>query len=162
MPEPTTAESPEVSLLRSAGLRVTAPRLAVLQALEAKSHLDADQVAAKVRSNIGPTATQTIYDVLHALTDAELIRRIEPAGRPMLYERRTGDNHHHLVCRHCSRIEDVDCAVGYTPCLTAIEDAGFIVDEAEVTYWGTCPDCQQDTAATPSRPQSNRIFALSQ
>lgn len=128
--------------LRSAGLRVTRQRVAVLQAVRAGHHLDADQVIAQVRAELGSVSTQAVYDVLHVLTDGGLIRRIEPAGSSALYDERVGDNHHHLVCRRCGAVADVDCAIGAAPCLTPAAAQGFSVDEAEVTYWGLCPDCQ--------------------
>lgn len=130
------------ALLRTAGLRVTSPRLAVLAVVDGRPHIAAEDVATKVRERLGAVSTQTVYDALRVCTDVGLMRRIEPAGSPARYERRTGDNHHHLVCRHCGRIEDVDCATGHAPCLQASSDQGFIVDEAEVNYWGTCPECQ--------------------
>lgn len=130
------------ALLRTAGLRVTAPRLAVLAVVAGAPHIAAEDVARHVRERLGAVSTQTVYDALRVCTTSGLMRRIEPAGSPARYERRTGDNHHHLVCRHCGRIEDVDCAVGSAPCLTARDDHGFVVDEAEVVYWGSCPECR--------------------
>ncbi len=127
--------------LRASGLRVTRPRLAVIAALEQSPHADADTVAELARAELGTVSIQAVYDVLRALTDAGLVRRIEPAGSPARYELRVGDNHHHVVCRVCGAIADVDCAVGHRPCLTASETHGFVVDEAEVTYWGLCPTC---------------------
>ena len=127
--------------LRAVGLRVTAPRLAVLDWLSAHPHATADQVAAGVRERLDSVSTQAIYDVLHACARANLVRRIEPAGHPARFERRTGDNHHHLVCRNCHRTEDVDCVVGFAPCLEPANELGFVVDEAEVIFWGLCPDC---------------------
>jgi len=129
------------AVLRSAGLRVTAPRVAVLQALDVAPHVDADTVAGAVRDRLGTVSIQAVYDVLAALVGAGLIRRIEPAGSPALFERRVADNHHHIVCRSCGAVEDVDCAVGSRPCLRPSSTHGFVVDEAEVTYWGLCPDC---------------------
>ena len=129
--------------LRDAGLRVTASRLAVLTAVAAGApHSSADAVVSAVRDRLGDGSAQTVYNVLRALTDAGLVRRIEPAGRPGLYELRVGDNHHHVVCRTCHAIADVDCAVGETPCLTAAHDSGYEIDEAEVIFWGRCPDCR--------------------
>jgi Fe2+ or Zn2+ uptake regulation protein len=128
-------------LLRDAGMRVTAPRLAVLGWLADHPHSTADQVTTAVRAQLGTVSTQAVYDVLHAFTDAGLVRRIEPAGHPAQYETRTGDNHHHVVCRSCGRTEDVDCVRGTRPCLHPSDTAGFAVDEAEVVFWGTCPDC---------------------
>jgi Fur family ferric uptake transcriptional regulator len=136
--------------LRQAGLRVTAPRAAVLSELRVGQHLTPDQVAAGVRDRVGPISTQAVYDVLAALTRAGLLRRIEPAGSATRYETRVGDNHHHVVCRGCGAIADVDCAVGEPPCLSPPDAGGFIVDEAEITFWGMCPACQ----AAPSKPET--------
>ncbi len=127
--------------LRAASLRVTQPRLAVLAALQERPHVDTETVIEAVRQELGSVSHQAIYDVLRVLTDAGLVRRIQPAGSIARYETRVGDNHHHLVCRSCNVISDVDCAVGTAPCLTASEDHGFVVDEAEVVYWGLCPNC---------------------
>ena len=127
--------------LRAASLRVTRPRLAALAALRAHPHADTDTVIGLVRAEHPTVSHQTVYDVLRALTDAGLVRRIQPAGATARYECRVGDNHHHVVCRSCGAIADVDCAVGQAPCLTASDDHGFVVDEAEVVYWGICPDC---------------------
>ena len=132
------------ALLRQRGLRVTAQRLAVLQAISDEPHATADVVVGSVRAEIGSVSVQAVYDVLAALTEKGILRRIQPAGSPARYEDRVGDNHHHLICRSCNRMVDVDCAVGETPCLTAAEDAGYDVDEAEVIYWGRCPECLQD------------------
>jgi Fur family transcriptional regulator, stress-responsive regulator len=137
--------------LREAGLRVTAPRLAVLAVLADHPHATADVVARVARARLGRVSTQAVYDVLAACTEAGLVRRIEPAGSPARFETRTGDNHHHLVCRSCGRVTDVDCAVGERPCLTPDDHAGYLLDEAEVVYWGRCPSCQQ-TAAPTERP----------
>jgi Fe2+ or Zn2+ uptake regulation protein len=134
--------------LRGASLRVTRPRLAVLAALYEHPHVDANRVIALVRDEHPSVSHQAIYDVLRALTDAGLVRRIQPAGATARYESRVGDNHHHVVCRSCGAIADVDCAVGPAPCLTASDDHGYVVEEAEVVYWGTCPDC----AAEPHHP----------
>ncbi len=128
-------------MLRGADLRVTRPRLAVLAAVHARSHADTDSIIGAVRADLGEVSHQAVYDVLRALTLAGLIRRIEPAGSVARYESRTGDNHHHVVCRSCGAIADVDCAVDTTPCLTASDDHGFVIDEAEVIYWGLCPAC---------------------
>ena len=133
--------APESELLRGAGLRVTRPRLAVLTAVRAHPHADTDTLIGAVRADIGEVSHQAVYDVLRVLTSAGLVRRIQPSGSVARYETRVGDNHHHVVCRGCGAIADVDCAVGDTPCLTASNDQGFVVDEAEVVYWGTCPDC---------------------
>ncbi|GIJ49272.1 transcriptional repressor [Virgisporangium aliadipatigenens] len=127
--------------LRAVSLRVTRPRLAVLAALHDHPHVDTDRVIALVRADHPTVSHQAIYDVLRALTDAGLVRRIQPAGATARYERRVGDNHHHLVCRSCGAIVDVDCATGEAPCLDAPGDHGYVVDEAEVVYWGTCPAC---------------------
>ena len=135
-----------VAQLRDAGLRVTRPRLAVIEALGRQPHADADSIAEAARAELGTVSTQAIYDVLKAFTAAGLVRRIEPAGSPARFELRVGDNHHHVVCRSCGAIADVDCAHGSAPCLTASDDHGFSIDEAEVTYWGICPEC----AAVPA------------
>lgn len=133
--------------LRAAGLRVTAPRLAVLRWLADHPHATADQVAAAVRDSLGSVSTQAVYDVLNAFTRAKLVRRIEPAGHPARFETRAGDHHHHLVCRVCGRTEDVDCAVGEVLCLRPDEAAGYQVDDAEVVFWGLCPNCRAATAS---------------
>ncbi|MEU4563560.1 Fur family transcriptional regulator [Actinoplanes sp. NPDC023936] len=127
--------------LRAVSLRVTRPRLAVLTALRDHPHVDTDTVIALVRADLPTVSHQAVYDVLRALTEAGLVRRIQPTGANARYEVRVGDNHHHVVCRSCGAIADVDCAVGHAPCLTASNDHGFVVDEAEVVYWGVCPDC---------------------
>lgn len=132
----------DTDLLRQHGLRVTAPRLAVLDALEGDAHLDADEVLQRVRVGLPTVSVQAVYDVLHALSDAGLLRRIEPAGHPARYERRVGDNHHHVVCRGCGAVDDVDCAVGHAPCLVPSSTSGFAVEAAEVTFWGLCPTCR--------------------
>ena len=137
-------------MLRGANLRVTAPRLAVLTALERRPHAEVEAIATAVRADLGQVSTQAVYDVLRALTEAGLARRIEPAGSPARFELRVGDNHHHVVCRSCGAISDVDCAVGERPCLHASDDHGFVIDEAEVTYWGICPTCNNS-----STPDSN-------
>ena len=129
------------ALLRHHGLHVTAQRLAVLRAVSEQPHSAADDVYTSVRAQIGAISRQAVYDALAVLGDKGLLRRIQPAGSPARYEDRVGDNHHHLICRSCSRMVDVDCAVGDTPCLTAADDAGYDVDEAEVIYWGRCPEC---------------------
>lgn len=138
--------------LRAVGMRVTAPRLAVLAAVHDGGHLPADAVAVAARARLGSLSLQAVYDNLHALLEAGLIRRIEPANAPALYEARVGDNHHHLVCRRCGRIEDVDCIVGRRPCLEPAETRGFQIEEAEVVFWGTCPACQSgDERPTEAR-----------
>ncbi|WP_084467363.1 Fur family transcriptional regulator [Actinokineospora inagensis] len=128
-------------MLRDVSLRVTAPRLAVLSAVHQHPHTDTDSIIGLVRDELGTVSHQAVYDVLRALTTAGLLRRIEPPGSVARYEARVGDNHHHVVCRSCGTIADVDCAVGYAPCLTASEAHGFVIDEAEVVYRGLCPDC---------------------
>jgi Fe2+ or Zn2+ uptake regulation protein len=127
--------------LRTADLRVTRPRIAVLVAVHAQPHADTETIFDAVRSELPEVSRQTVYDVLHALTAVGLVRRIQPSGSVARYESRVGDNHHHVVCRSCGVIADVDCAVGEAPCLTASDDNGFELDEAEVIYWGLCPDC---------------------
>jgi Fe2+ or Zn2+ uptake regulation protein len=122
-------------------LRVTAARVALLEAVRHGDHLGADALATGVRDRVGHVSLQAIYEALHALTEAGLIRRIEPPGSPARFEGRVGDNHHHVVCRSCGVVADVDCAVGTAPCLTASDDHGFAIDEAEVVYWGLCSDC---------------------
>jgi Fur family transcriptional regulator, stress-responsive regulator len=129
------------AVLRRHGLQVTAQRLAVLRAVSDRPHGTADDVGVAVRSEIGAISRQAVYDALAVLTDKGIIRRIQPAGSAVRYEDRIGDNHHHLICRTCGQMVDVDCAIGDTPCLTAADDAGYEVDEAEVTYWGRCPEC---------------------
>ena len=131
--------------LRDAGLQVTGQRLAAYDEVVRRPHSDVDTIAAGVREAIGSVSTQAVYDGLNALTAAGLLRRIEPAGSPARFETRVGDNHHHLVCRTCGALVDVDCAVGDTPCLEPSDPAGFSVDEAEVIYWGQCPTCQHAT-----------------
>jgi Fe2+ or Zn2+ uptake regulation protein len=138
-------------LLRGATLRVTRPRVAVLTAVHEHPHADTDSIVRIVRGELGDVSTQAVYDVLRALTAAGLVRRIEPAGSVARYESRVGDNHHHIVCRSCGDIADVDCAVGDTPCLTASDNHGYAIDEAEVVYWGLCPACSPspDSAISP-------------
>lgn len=128
-------------MLRGASLRVTRPRIAVLAAVHDHPHADTDSIIGVVRAELGDVSTQAVYDVLRALTDTGLVRRIEPAGSVARYESRVADNHHHVVCRSCGAVADVDCALGHTPCLTASDDHGYSIDEAEVTYWGLCPTC---------------------
>jgi Fur family ferric uptake transcriptional regulator len=128
-------------LLRRHGLHVTAQRLAVLRAVRDRPHGTADDIESTVRGELGAISRQAVYDALTAFTDRGLLRRIQPAGSPARYEDRVGDNHHHLICRTCNRMTDVDCAVGTTPCLTAADAAGYEIDEAEVIYWGRCPEC---------------------
>jgi Fur family ferric uptake transcriptional regulator len=142
---PATAEE-----LRGAGLRVTAVRVALLETVRNGDHLGVDAIAAGVRGRVGHVSLQAVYDALHALTAAGLIRRLEPAGSPARFEGRVGDNHHHVVCRSCGVLADVDCAVGEAPCLTASDDHGYTIGEAEVIYWGLCPACS--TASSSSAP----------
>jgi Fe2+ or Zn2+ uptake regulation protein len=136
LPVPEPAE-----ILRQHGLSITAQRIAVLRAVANRPHSTADALAEDVRAEIGVVSRQAVYNALGILADKGVIRRIQPAGSPALYEDRAGDNHHHLICRTCGKTVDVDCAVGHRPCLTASDDAGFRIDEAEVIYWGTCPKC---------------------
>lgn len=145
-PPPSTAA--DAARLRAAGLSATAPRLAVLAALRASAgcHQSVEEIAGRARRHASRLSTKTVYESLHAFTRAGLTRRIEPAGGPALYETRVGDNHHHMVCRSCGRVTDVDCAVGAAPCLVPSSDAGYALDEAEVTFWGTCPDCRSATS----------------
>ena len=140
-------------VLRQHGVQVTAQRLAVLRAVIDRPHSSADDIDGVVRAELGAVSRQAVYDALGVLTDRGLLRRIQPAGSPARYEDRVGDNHHHLICRTCGRMVDVDCAVGYTPCLSAADDSGYEVDEAEVIYWGRCPAC---VAATSEQQQSPR------
>ena len=150
-----TSRSDLTEQLRLADLRVTRPRLAVLEAVDAHPHSDTETIFGAVRTGLPDVSRQTVYDVLHALTAAGLVRRIQPSGSVARYESRVGDNHHHVVCRSCGTIADVDCAVGKTPCLTPSERGGypdgFVVDEAEVIYWGLCPDCST-TQTSRSHP----------
>ncbi|SDM30132.1 Fur family transcriptional regulator [Allokutzneria albata] len=148
---PTTSDFER--MLRGADLRVTRPRLAVLSAVHAHPHADTDSIISLVREDLGAVSHQAVYDVLRALTTAGLLRRIEPQGSVARYEARVGDNHHHVVCRSCGVIADVDCAVGAAPCLSASDHHGFVIDEAEVIYWGLCPDCST-TTTTSSRKDS--------
>jgi Fur family transcriptional regulator, stress-responsive regulator len=137
-------------LLRQHGLQVTPQRLAVLRAVTDRPHSAADDIYTVVRAHIGAISRQAVYDALAVLTDKGILRRIQPAGSPARYEDRVGDNHHHLICRSCSRMVDVDCAVGAAPCLTAAHDSGYEVDEAEVIYWGRCPECVAATSRAAS------------
>ena len=139
---PVDPDGAALRALRSAGLRVTTPRRAMLTWLAEHPHATADGIGAGVRAQSISVSTQAVYDMLAACTAAGLLRRIEPAGHPARYERRVSDNHHHLVCRRCGRTEDVDCVVGARPCLTPVDDHGFSVDEAEVVFWGVCPGCK--------------------
>jgi Fe2+ or Zn2+ uptake regulation protein len=129
------------AVLRARGIQVTAQRLAVLRAVAGRPHITAEAVAEAVRAEIGAISLQSVYDALEILIAEGLVRRIQPAGSPARFEDRVGDNHHHLICRSCGRMVDVDCAVGFTPCLTAADSRGYEIDEAEVVYWGRCPQC---------------------
>ena len=142
-------------LLRQHGIQVTAQRLAVLRAVSGQPHITADGVAEVVRAEIGAISLQSVYDALGVLVAEGLIRRIQPAGSPARFEDRVGDNHHHLICRICGRVVDVDCAVGSAPCLTAADDKGYEIDEAEVAYWGRCPDCVAQSRAARLRQHGN-------
>lgn len=150
--------SSPAELLRKHGLQVTAQRLAVLRAVSDRPHCTADDIAKDVRAEIGTISRQAVYDVLGALADKGIIRRIQPAGSPTLYEDRVGDNHHHVICRSCGKTADVDCAVGHAPCLHASNDSGFLIDEAEVLYWGTCPKClaKRNKTSKPAELTGNR------
>lgn len=146
--------------LRGAGLRVTAPRAAVLAWLSGHPHATADQIETGVAGALGSVSTQAVYDVLAACVGARLLRRIEPAGHPARFECRVGDNHHHVVCRVCGRTEDTDCAAGARPCLAPADDHGFALDEAEVVFWGLCPGCRRpDDANAPhqNKPVHNQV-----
>jgi len=145
-----TGSPDPAATLRRVGLRVTASRLSVLTALAAGApHSSVDAVISGVRERLGDGSAQTAYNVPRTLTDVGLVRRVEPTGRPGLYELRVGDNHHQIVCRRCEAIADVDCAVSDTPCLTAADDSGYEIDEAEVIYWGRCPECAAATSISP-------------
>jgi Fur family ferric uptake transcriptional regulator len=147
-------------LLRQRGIQVTAQRLAVLAAVAGQPHITADGVADVVRAEIGAISLQSVYDTLGLLVAEGLIRRIQPAGSAARFEDRVGDNHHHLICRVCGRLVDVDCAAGSAPCLTAVDDRGYEIDEAEVAYWGRCPDClaqaRTTSASVPPAPPARR------
>jgi Fe2+ or Zn2+ uptake regulation protein len=144
-----------VELVRSAGLRVTAPRVAVLRALSRQTHADTETVIRLVTAELGSVSPQAIYNVLAAFVGVGLVRRIEPAGSSALYELRVADNHHHVVCRRCGAVQDVDCAVGRRPCLSPSETHGYRLDEAEVTFWGICPACQAAERGTVSASRTN-------
>ena len=145
-----------VDLVRSAGLRVTAPRLTVLRVLSRHPHADTDTVIRHARHELGSVSPQAVYSILAAFVEAGLVRRIEPAGSVALFELRVGDNHHHVVCRGCGSVQDVDCAVGARPCLTPSDVHGYILDEAEVTYWGICPACQSSRTSRDGAHQDHR------
>ena len=149
--------TPDVpQLLRGAGLRVTRPRSEVLASVYAWPHADTDSLIRAVRSTLPGVSHQAVYDSLRTLTEAGLVRKIQPAGSVARYEARVGDNHHHLVCRTCGTVVDVDCAVGEVPCLTAADDQGFVIDEAEVTYWGLCPSCAAPPRTGSTHQRSER------
>jgi Fur family ferric uptake transcriptional regulator len=149
----TTTQEP-AARLRAAGLRVTRPRLTVLEVCAEHPHAPADLVVREVRERLGSISVQGAYDVLAALTVAGLLRRVEPAGSPARYEVRVADNHHHVVCRSCGAMADVDCAIGAAPCLDPVSAVGFAIDEAEVTWWGLCADCQRDGVHRPQPGQN--------
>lgn len=148
MPRETATD--HEALLREHGLHVTAQRLAVLSAVAAGPHGTADDIDKVVRAELGAVSRQAVYDALGILTEKGVLRRIQPAGSSARYEDRVGDNHHHLICRRCGRMVDVDCAVGYTPCLTAADDSSYEIDEAEVIYWGRCPECVAAKSTVPT------------
>ena len=144
-------------LLRQHGVQVTAQRLAVMRAVSANAHATADELCDVARTQIGAISRQSVYDALGLLTESGLVRRIQPVGSPARFEDRVGDNHHHLICRICGRVEDVDCAAGYTPCLDVVDNMGFKIDEADVSYWGRCPECvNQGIEATRLSPPIRR------
>jgi Fur family ferric uptake transcriptional regulator len=143
-------------LLRQRGIQITAQRLAVLRAVSGQPHITAEGVAEAVRAEIGAISIQSVYDALSVLTAEGLIRRIQPAGSAARFEDRVGDNHHHLICRVCGRLVDVDCAVGSAPCLNAMDDSGYEIDEAEVAYWGRCPDCLAEEKRTSTRTKPHK------
>ena len=148
--------SDAADVLRHHGIQVPAQRLAVLRAVADQPHITADAVAAVVRGEIGAISLQSVYDTLGLLVSEGVIRRIQPAGSPARFEDRVGDNHHHLICRTCGRVVDVDCAVGDAPCLTAVDDMGYEIDQAEVAYWGRCPECVAQSAAPAASDPSRR------
>ena len=153
----TASQTPTaVEALRSAGLRITAARVALIETVRDGDHLGAEAIAAGVRERVGQISLQAVYDALHAITAAGLVRRIEPAGSPVRFEGRVGDNHHHVACRSCGVVADVDCATGEAPCLTASDDHGFSIDEAEVIYWGLCPACSTARNSSTGRNSTDR------
>jgi len=146
------------ALVRQHGLQVTAQRLAVLRAVSEQPHSTADDIDRMVRSEIGAISRQAVYDALAVFTEKGILRRIQPAGSPTRYETRVGDNHHHVICRTCNQMADVDCAVGSTPCLTAADSSGYEIDEAEVVYWGRCPECVKSMSHhEPARQEKRRV-----
>jgi Fur family ferric uptake transcriptional regulator len=155
--EASLTTAPVATLLSRAGLRVTAGRVAVLRLLAERSHLSAEQICQQLDSTEPKTSIQSIHNILSDLTEAALIHRIEPQGHPALYERRVGDNHHHVICRGCRSVTDIDCVVGYAPCLDPDSTQGYLIDTAEVTFWGYCPTCQTAAAATaPSHQPTDK------
>ncbi len=146
----------DLARLRDAGLRVTAPRLAVLAAVREGDHLDVEEIAVAARRRLGSVSTQAVYMVLGVLTESGLVRRLEPAGSPARFEGRVGDNHHHLVCRTCGAVKDVDCAVGHSPCLEPSEPSGYAVEQAEVLYWGVCGSCQSAQGSTSTNESEQK------
>ena len=156
MPTPEDPHAADVAALKRAQLRVTAPRLAVLAVAREGDHLSVDEIAEAATARIGSISKQGVYDVVSALSRAGLLRRIEPAGSPARFETRVGDNHHHVVCRSCGAVADIDCVVGAAPCLDpqAAATAGFVIDEADVTFWGLCPDCQAGAAGETTTTRS--------
>ena len=155
MPGETSVD--DDALLRQHGLQVTAQRMAVLRAVSGRPHGTADDIDKVVRAELGAVSRQAVYDALGILTEKGLLRRIQPARSPARYEDRVGDNHHHLICRTCGRMVDVDCAVNYTPCLTAADDSGYEIDEAEVIYWGRCPECAGSHQKKRTREEKRRV-----
>ncbi|MDO5619442.1 Fur family transcriptional regulator [Kocuria sp.] len=153
----TADHHPERTLLRHAGLRVTRPRVAVLSALRDHQHSDAATILEAVREQIPAVSHQAVYDCLHALTQAGLVRSLQPAGSSARYELRRHDNHHHLVCRGCSQLVDVPCSTGVAPCLHLEDNHGYLVDEAEIYYWGLCPDCRAENARATTATSSSRV-----
>ena len=148
--------SDPAALLRERGIQVTAQRLAVMRAVAGRPHITAGGVAELVRAEIGAISLQSVYDALGVLVTEGLIRRIQPSGLAARFENRVGDNHHHLICRICGRLVDVDCSVGSAPCLTAADDQGYEIDEAEVAYWGRCPDCRAEARVSRAHPPGRR------
>ncbi len=142
-------------MLRARGIQVTAQRLAVLRAVSQDPHATADRVAEAVRADIGSISLQSVYDSLELLVEKGLVRRIQPVGSPARFENRVNDNHHHVICRECGHVADVDCVVGAAPCLTAADDLGFDIDEAEIAFWGHCPDCRTTTDNTTRKQHSH-------
>ena len=147
----------QAALLRQHGVQVTAQRLAVLRAVSDRPHSTAADIEDMVRGDIGAISIQAVYDALGTLADTGILRRIQPAGSPARYEDRVSDNHHHLICRSCGKMVDVDCAVGYTPCLTAADGSGYEIDEAEVIYWGRCPECVRGDVSNDGQMSERKV-----